>query len=239
MTYKASIVGIDGSGKSACSYLILKNLSQNFNTGIMSRIGYVSHNQNIKKLFSRSSIFLDTIQGITDSLETRIGIAMINSIDATFFWPFKEIIMKKYNLDILLYPRDKILDPAVYMTYYLPLTKKINHENRLKISKLLNPNHHPDILFYLDLPVELAYEIILKRINDDEKSKKLDRPKLKPHMHENIKDMKILQNYFLESIEFLKKEGMKICNIDATRDKDLVSEDISNVIRKELKNISN
>ena len=38
-------------------------------------------------------------------------------------------------------------------------------------------------------------------------------------------------NYFLESIEFLKKEGMKICNIDATRDKDLVSEDISQQIR--------
>ena len=132
--------------------------------------------------------FLDGLQGIIDSLSTKTGVTILNTLDAMFVWPLKEQIMSHYNPDIILYPRDKILDPAIYITFYFPIMRKLGSKGRLGLCKFMTGSTYPDLLVHLDIPIEIAYERIIKRI-ERERNKKNGRIKARMHMHENLYDV--------------------------------------------------
>jgi thymidylate kinase len=238
MAYRVSITGIDGSGKSTCAYNVFKRLSEKYKVALISRVGLINDSkENItSNFFLNLSYMIENLQNFADSLETKVGVALVNAFDSVFIWPFKESLIKDHSPEIILCPRDRILDPAVYMTFYLPKTRKLSAKERLGLAKKIADSNYPSLFVYLHLPVQLAYERIKQRIEMDKDLQIHHKIKRRMHMHENIKDLEILQNYFLDSINLLRKNGNDVYVVDATNNEEKVALDISNYILDKVAN---
>ncbi len=220
MTFRVSVSGIDGSGKSTSISDLVSKLSKEFCVAKVGRPVYIEKNRERKYLYEGLINTLDKVHEFMDKNKSKTGVLMASCLNVLVQPSLEQKIIHKYKPDIIITSRDMSLCPAVYITYYLPLSKKIPTELRLKIFNSFRILGLPDLLFYLDIEPSVATNRISKRINEEKSGLKTERAK-RYHMHENSKDLSELREYYLESIKILKSKGynvMYICTSSLKRE---------------------
>ncbi|MGV8086679.1 MAG: hypothetical protein ACP5N1_03540 [Candidatus Woesearchaeota archaeon] len=205
MVYKVSITGIDGSGKSTSISKLVDLLSPQYLTAKIGRPTYISgpkDPQNREYLFTNLNKRIDGLHTFADNLENKLGVASVNIFNAFIWSLINRKVFSEYNPEIAIYGRDRIVDPAVYSTYYFPFTKKWSSEVRLNIARTISRAKSSDTLIYMDVNPQIAVERIEKRIEEEKKKSGIDRKKWR-HMHENLQDLTNLKHYFTEALDYL------------------------------------
>jgi thymidylate kinase len=237
MTYKVSVTGIDGSGKSTSIAKVVDNISKEYLTAKIGRPTYVNGpNMNQKQyLFTNLNNTIDKAHSLADNIESKLLVASVSSLSRFAITHIENGVFSKFNPEVTIYSRDKIVDPAVYSTFYFPFTKKWSAEIRINIAKNIQFNTKPsDTIIYLDIDPKIAVERIEKRI-EEEKTKSSDRNKWK-HMHENVENLSSLRHFYEEALSHMEKKfNTEVITINVDNNTlNEVSSKIEDIIRKDL-----
>ncbi|HEY9702677.1 MAG TPA: hypothetical protein V6C58_09540 [Allocoleopsis sp.] len=234
MTYKISVTGIDGSGKSTSVAKVAEKLSKHHTVGKVGRPAYVCGPEIQKKyVCSNLNKTIDAIHNFSDNIESKLLVAGVSAV-SRFAITYIENNISQYNPEVTIYSRDKIIDPAVYSTFYFPFTKKWPVNLRINIAKNIQISRICSTIVYLDIDPRLAVERIEKRI-EQEKKHSSDRNKWK-HMHENVEELSSLRNYYFEALEHMEKKfNTEIITIKVDdKSLDQVSSSIETIIKNDL-----
>lgn len=136
--------------------------------------------------------------------------------------PYKLEEISKQNMSLIISDRDPILDPLCYCNFYLPKqqTKTIYPLLKTILTSFFN---YPEHLFYLDVSPQEA----------------MKRNPFGEQLHEKKNSLTELRNIFKEKIHTLKKENVKITEIN-TNSKSLeeVIEEVTFCIKNITKKLS-
>jgi thymidylate kinase len=233
-----SISGIDGCGKSTSMSNVIDALSKEYLIATIGRPTYIAGQEipeGKRYLFTNSTNTIDKLHTFNDNLEFRYGVAFTNILDGIRLSYINKKVLSGYNPDIIIYGRDRILDPAVYSTVYFPSTKKLSIESRINLAKAITGFEPADTIIYLNIDPDIALERIEKRIENEKAQTGLKRKKWK-HMHENLRDLTILKQYYAETLDYLyhhSTSDIKIIDVNSTSLKQ-VSTNIEQIIREKI-----
>lgn len=224
MKHKILFAGIDGSGKSTCMDLLISRLQSRYS---IMKIGnydpylfYKGKKEPAVKY--RYYKIMDHIRPIAKKYH-------FYSLFLVFNFTYKFLISKYLELfkksDIIIYDTDTLLHPAVYITYHISFTKKINSALRLKICSMLFGSRRNFSIFYLDTDPEVAMKRIHKRAETG----------VDIHSHENIMDLRTLKSEFDSMIEVASENGFEIFKINTNeRNLDEVVREVQTLLEKKL-----
>lgn len=225
MIHKLFFAGIDGSGKSNCSDLLILRLESKYSVlKIINRDASVVFNGNRYIVFNRCHKLLGEIRSISRKYRL-YGVFLI--LKSIYFLLVSKYIERYKKTDLVIYEIDKLLHPSVYVTYHFPLTRLINRKWRFRIAKMLFGSKKNFSIFYLDTDPEVAMQRICKRGTDVQ-------------AHENIQDLVKLKQEFDNMIEIALKEGVEIFKIK-TNDKNLeeVADEVQSIIENSIPVLKN
>lgn len=241
MTRKFSITGIDGSGKSSAISGVVQELGNKYKIAKIGRPSYVAGkgiSGGIKYVYRNFEKNIDEMHEFFDRTNSKIAVASVNALYG-FIWPaISRNIIEKYEPEIAIYGRDMIIDPAVYSTFYFPLSEKINSKKRLKIAKIIINPEMADCIIYYDIDPSVAIERIEKRIIDENIWQSSVRKKWR-HMHENKKDLGKLREQYENTLEVMVSTyGKPVYVLDVTsKNRVDVIKETAGIIRKEMSDI--
>lgn len=242
MTDKFSVTGIDGCGKSTSISKLVDSLAPDYLTAKIGRPTYISGpeiSEGRKYLFTKLNKKIDGLHSFTDDLENRLGVASVNILNS-FVWSFiNKKVFTEFNPEIAIYGRDRIIDPAVYSTFYFPFTKNWSSKLRLDIAKTISRSKTSDTIIYMDIDPKIAVERIEKRIEEEKKKSGIDRKKW-AHMHENIHDLTNLKNYFSEALDYLYgHSNIDIQTINVNEiNLQQVADKMESIVRQKMNNLN-
>jgi len=218
ISYELSITGIDGCGKSTSISNLIDKESQNYDAiAMVGKSSYIDGQKfdNRKYLFKNVSAAMDLGHCIGTYLKSRFLVSGVNAVNGLVCTAINLQIRKKYNPDIIIYGRDLILDPAVYLPIYHPSTKNISMEKRLNFFSKIFKTNVPSNLVYLFLDPQIALERIDARIR--EHNSKPGNIECWKHLHETKQGLSFLAEEFEKGLFELRKNGTKILRIDTGR----------------------
>ncbi|MFH1211224.1 MAG: hypothetical protein V1645_04910 [archaeon] len=227
MVFKATLSGIDGSGKSSALDQLSRRLSHDgYTVAHTLRPFYIDMPKGRRERYAqRYEETMDCLHQVADKLKQKTFIGMINVIHHCGVSKIiEDYAIKKFKPDVVLAGRDTLLDPFAYSAYYFSFTKSLPVWIRKRVDELMNKSR-ADMTFYMDIDPDLAYERILKRIEKEKKESNELREKW-AHMHENPKDLRFLKQEFETAIDLFGKGGQVIVRIDASKPLDDIVEEI-------------
>jgi len=204
MAYKVSVTGIDGCGKSTAISKVVDELASQYLIAKIGRPTYISGPEVPKSreyLFTGLNKGIEGVNTFASNLENRLGVASVNIFNVFLWSLINKRVFSKYNPEITIYGRDRIIDSAVYSTCYFPFTRKWSSDLRLKIAQAISRAKFSDTIIYMDVDPKVAVERIEKRIEEEKKSE-INRKK-GWQMHENLRDLTNLKHYFAEALDYL------------------------------------
>jgi len=220
MIHKLFFAGIDGSGKSTCSDLLILRLESKYKVlKIINRDASVVFNGNRFIVFNRCYKVLGEIRNI--SIKYRVyGVFLI--LKSIYFLLVSKYIEHYINTDLIIYEIDKLLHPSVYVIYHFPLTRLINLKWRFRIARMLFGSKKNFSIFYLDTDPEVAMQRICERGSDVQ-------------AHENIQDLGKLKQEFDNMIEIALKHGFEIFRINTNnKNEEEVADEIQSVLKNRI-----
>lgn len=233
MVHRTSVIGIDGAGKDTAISSVTSSLSLNNKIVKLGRPTYVEENKTRTYLFENTLGLFDRMHSTFDGFKLKAGVLLINSVSVSLLSGMERGIIDKYSPDIIVSGRDITICPTVYVTYYFPPSRKISTELRLRMFSSLRKLGYPDEIVYLDVNPELAESRITKRIAAGEFGN--DRASKWRHMHENSNDLSELRKYYLEAIDILSNNGIRIFTVDTNNiSKSEVAKRIERIIVNDL-----
>lgn len=217
--YKVTFSGIDGSGKSTSIDVISSTLAE---SGLVLIHPYRPAFADLAK--KGRIYFSNKLNRVTDYCHDKADdhriknlVGLINVIYSRVATSIERNAIKKYNPDLILLGRDPVLDPLAYSSYYFPFTQDMSIEEKVRITLSINQASTANLLFYMDIDPEVAYDRILKRIEREKRDGAKDRAKW-VHMHENPEELQFLKYQFEQALPFLEKKlGINIIRIDASK----------------------
>lgn len=230
MVYKVSLTGIDGGGKSTSLSNVAENLSLENKVAVLCRDSYVSGKGIIgkKEILKNIMVKIDAAHCFADRFKVKSGVGLVNLFYALTLSRMEDKIISEFNPNLLLCGRDRLVDSAVYSSFYFPFTKYWSLESKLKIADAINRGKHSDLLVYLDIEPSIA----LKRIEAREKGN--NNPERQ--MHENLRDLTLLRGSYLSILDFLKNnKKINVAKIDVkTRSQEDITNEIVSIIREKM-----
>jgi len=235
MTYRISVIGIDGAGKSTVVSETIKKISNQYKILKTGRPIYIEEAGKRKYFYENTTKGIDKIHGYFDDIGIRAGISLANSINVFIQPTLESKMIRKHNPDITIASRDMTICPATYATFYHPNTKKLTQTQRLNLFNNFRKMGYPNLITYLDINPKEAVKRINKRIEEEQKFKKeTDREKWK-HLHETENGLRELKGYYENALEYLVNAGEKIVKINASQSFDNVVEEFRQTIIKHTK----
>jgi len=236
VTYKATLSGIDGCGKSTAIDNVSRDLArEGYTVAHANRPFFVETGCEKQYKFSSLVSFVDYLHRKADDAERRFAVTVINGLYQTTIRPLSEAYVKyRYNPDVIINGRDSNLDPTVYSTYYIPTLGKLSPLSRSMLFSFLIQTQRTDVIFYFDIDPAVAHERITKRIEKEKKAGVVNRKKFH-HMHETPEGLKFLREQYEVSVDALgKKHNMNIVRINALSTEEDVSRDILYYVKNAL-----
>lgn len=238
MAYRVSVTGIDGSGKSTVISEVVNELFEDYLIAKIGRPTYISGKDipsGRKYLFESLNKKVDAMHKFADNLEKRLAVAWVNTFNSFVNSFINKQVLKKFNPEIVIYSRDRIIDPAVYSTFYFQFTKEWSSQTRLKLAQAISRSKTSDMVIYLDVNPIIAVERIEKRIEKEKKKSNVDRKKWK-HMHENVQDLTNLKNNYSNALDYFQNYlNVDIRTIDVNKKNlEKVVAEIELIIRKKI-----
>lgn len=228
MKHRVLFAGIDGSGKSTCMDSLISRLQSRYS---IMKIGnydpcFFYRGEKRPAVKYRYYRIMDYLRPIAKRYHFYSVFLIWNFTYKFLISKYLEVFKKS---DIIVYDTDTLLHPAVYITYHIPFTKKINSGLRLRICSLLFGSKRNFSIFYLDTEPEVAIKRIHRRAETG----------VDIHPHENIVDLKTLKREFDNMLEVASENGFEIFKIN-TNEKSLeeVVKEIHAILEKKLSGIS-
>ncbi len=234
--YKVTFSGIDGSGRSTTIDALSKRLSD------MGLKVVHPHRPAFADLpgcdreyfYNMVNTAVDSTHRFLDNRNQRFLTGLLNMGYGWIHRAIERYAIRRYDPDVILVGRNLVLDSAVYCTYYFPVSRSLSPKERIRIASSTYQAKNPDIMLYMDVDPTIAYERILKRIEDEKKHGAKDRKKW-THMHENPEDLKFLRDGFEVTLEFLVQQNhARIVRVDASRPQNEVIDGIFSIIQNDI-----
>ena len=222
MAYRVSISGIDGCGKTTSLNQVVDHYAKEVTVAILGRPMYIQRGSEKSYIAKGLNDISDKTHMFFDKLNFRLGIGVLHvSYEVVQELILSQLLTNRYNPSLILIDRDPILDSAVYSTYYLPLTKHISSELRLKLAKYVLHKDYPNLLLFMTLPIETALGRIDKKLIEQQYDGNSKGKKIK-HLHENAEDLIEISKYFEECLSILIGKGVNIKAIGAQQEQEVV-----------------
>ncbi|MEN8190254.1 MAG: hypothetical protein ABFS19_10440, partial [Thermodesulfobacteriota bacterium] len=100
--------------------------------------------------------------------------------------------------------RDLLLDPLILSVSYLGLLDHFSIDRRVAFMQRVGFGSLCDAYVFLDVSPDIAYERVVAR-------HRRERRKLSPH--ENLNDLRRLQNQYLQGIDYLESKGIPVIRV--------------------------
>jgi len=232
MVYKVTFSGIDGCGKSTTIDVISTQLSYLGKTIIHPyRPAFAQLPGGNREYFGKTiNGLVDDAHQWADTRDSKLLVGLVNVLYGRVWTLLEQYALHKYNPDVVLMGRDPLLDPFVYSHFYFPHIR-VSSDERIRTIRRVNGAGLADLLIYLDVSPDQAYQRILARIEKEKSFGAKDRAKW-GHMHENPNDLNFLRDTFEEGISLLQEKlGVKIIRVDASRPHHEVIAEVLNIVR--------
>lgn len=209
---RVSITGIDGAGKDTVARAALGTLSQSYRVVKLGRPAYVIDGGVETQIFSRTTETFDAIHRYADRHRSPRAITVANAVNVLTQARILEPLVSRMNPtpQVIASTRDPRLDPAVYLSYYVPASaKRMSFEQRINRVQALTGVSR-DLVVVLGVSPTLAVERIQQRVeNETHLREELGTQRAGPrdkwmHVHENVRDLTMLSEGYALAIAALR-----------------------------------
>ena len=199
MTYKLFFAGIDGSGKTACTDLLIARMASKYRIIRVGSYDLYMYFKGRKYLVAKRRLYSKSeLQG------TRLG-RYFYGVFLVLNFIYKAVTVCQVKLftkpDLLIYEVDAVLHPAAYITYHFPITRYITRKLRLGVLGILFGSRKSSVRIYLNVDPEIAMERINKRGSDG-------------GSHENLEDLTLIKAELDGLVKLAVNNGFDILTID-------------------------
>ncbi|MBS3087909.1 hypothetical protein J4226_04925 [Candidatus Pacearchaeota archaeon] len=235
MTYRISVIGIDGAGKSTVISKTIAKLSNEYKILKTGRPIYIEEAGKRTYFYEKTTKKIDAIHQYFDNTKFKPGISFANGLNV-FIQPTLESKMITYhNPDITIASRDMTICPATYLTFYHPNSKKLTQAQRLNLFNRFRRMGYPNLITYLDINPKEAVKRIDSRIEQEQLLNKATNRNKWKHLHETEDKLKEIKKHYENALEYLIKEGEKIKIIDANQSLENVIDEFAQTIIENMK----
>jgi thymidylate kinase len=235
MVYRASVIGIDGAGKSTTISDTVSNLSTDYRVAKLGRPIYIEEDRNRGYMFGSTTGFIDMLHSTFDRFSSKTAVLLVNGLNVAVQQNLERRVIEQWSPDIVISSRDMTVCPSVYITYYFPSSKKISTELRIRIFESFRKLGYPDQLFYLDVDPKTADERITERMCREHDAPATERAKWR-HMHEDTEHLSELRKYYLEAVSIIENKGINVMSISTIgRSRREVAAEMEHSLRQSLR----
>ena len=208
MSYKTSIIGIDGSGKSSTISLLDENLGKKYSVRTVKR--YTSDTTGLDeddRAFGNFMAVLDKVSLFGDRKNSKLLVKIPYALHIVLLNEHEKRAEKKYDPDIMLFERDMFIDPLVYSSFYCPFISKIDLEKRASVLRRILRMERPNDVNLIDISPETAIERIDKRCKELKAAGNITRVKNDGrHLHENPQDLPKIRDAYFRVMDYIDRE---------------------------------
>ena len=201
---KVLIAGLDGSGKSTSLNLLVKRMADRH------RVLRLGSNRE-PRMFFRGQDCPALRVGLSERIASVRRVACKARLYRVFLacnFAFKYILARYLErfagADLIVYEADRLLHPAVYVTYHVPTSRRFGARTRFRLLRALFGSRTNLLAFYLEIDPEVAVQRIHARGGERAG-------------HENYEDLRALESEFGEVLDAAVDSGLEVVRLDSGR----------------------
>jgi thymidylate kinase len=216
--FRASVTGIDGSGKSTTTLRAIHSLSHHISACKTGRGPFFIWNGDISPCLPKTSDFFENLFRRVDATKKRQRIGLTRLLFVLFQGWLEPYMIKKYRPELVVGTRCMIIDSTIYGDFYYPwISRRMVTESKLRYAQLCSRLPFRDLYFFLDTPIEAAMERIYRRISDDHPEITYGRDYWL-HLHEYEGSLRLLDQKFRGTLHVAQtKAPFKIVEVDTVK----------------------
>lgn len=228
---RASVTGIDGSGKSSAvngAIGLLQNERRIINPSECPVYSVIDSQQKFHYQVMINALY--RMQGIADRAGIPQAVSSVKAVHVALQGRYIERrLIRKIHPDLVIGGRDMHIDPAVYAIFYSGrLGKKTVNERLNTMERIVGP-HNRDIIVFLTVSPQEAMRRISNRLNEQRSGRGHD-------IHEDAKSLQQLQSEYGLALDVLQKRrsGLEIVEIDTQK---FAQDEVAGMIAQKIQDV--